>query len=235
MPNSNAILASLSAGDAAALQPHLKPLYLESKRILFDVGNTIDAVYFPTGGVVSLVVGLSTGEMVEGAMVGKDGVVGAAAALDSKIALTQAIVQLPGPAFVCDAATFKGVAMQSEKLLSLLFRHEQAVYAQAQQSTACMAAHDVLSRLCRWLMRARDLSGSDTLNFTQEFLAEMLGVRRTSVTVDAHSLQHAGLIKYSRGKIQIVDVDGLREGACECYETVKSQYAKLIGTGPEGV
>jgi CRP-like cAMP-binding protein len=235
MPNSNAILASLSAGDAAALQPHLKPLYLESKRILFDVGNTIDAVYFPTGAVVSLVVGLSTGEMVEGAMVGKDGVVGAAAALDSKVALTQAIIQLPGDAFMCEATIFKGVAMQSEKLLGLLFRHEQALYAQAQQSTACMAAHDVLSRLCRWLMRARDLSGSDTLNFTQEFLAEMLGVRRTSVTVDAHSLQHAGLIKYSRGKIQILDVDGLREGACECYETVRSQYAKLIGTGPEGI
>ena len=181
--------------------------------------------------MVSLVVGLSTGEMIEGAMVGKDGVVGAAAALDSKIALTQGIVQLPGDAFFCDAATFKGIAMQSERLLSLLFRHEQAVYAQAQQSTACMATHDVQARLCRWLLRARDLSGSDTLNFTQEFLAEMLGVRRTSVTVDAHTLQHAGLIKYSRGKIQIVNVDGLREGACECYETVRSQYTKLLGNG----
>jgi CRP-like cAMP-binding protein len=125
--------------------------------------------------------------------------------LDSKVALTQAIVQLAGPALVCDAATFKGVAMQSEKLMSLLFRHEQAVYAQAPQSTACMAAHDVQARLCRWLLRARDLSGSDTLNFTQEFLAEMLGVRRTSVAVDAHTLQNAGFIKYSRGKIQIVN------------------------------
>jgi CRP-like cAMP-binding protein len=169
-----------------------------------------------------VVVGLTTGEMVEGAMVGKDGVVGGAAALDSKIALTQAIVQLPGAALECDSATFKAIAVQSERLLSFLFRHEQAVYAQAQQSTACMATHDVLSRLCRWLLRARDLSGNDTLNFTQEFLAEMLGVRRTSVTIDAHSLQHAGLIKYSRGKIQIIDVEGLREGACECYETVRA-------------
>jgi CRP-like cAMP-binding protein len=229
MPNSNAILASLSPGDAGALQPHLKSVYLESKQILFDIGDTIDSVYFPAGGVVSLVVGLSTGQMVEGAMVGKDGVVGVAAALDSKIALTQAIVQLPGDAFVCDAATFKGIALQSERLLSLLFRHEQAVYAQAQQSTACMAVHDVQARLCRWLLRARDLSGSDTLNFTQEFLAEMLGVRRTSVTVDAHALQNAGFIKYSRGKIQILDVDGLHEGACECYQTVKFHYEQLMG------
>jgi CRP-like cAMP-binding protein len=229
MPNSNAILASLSAGDAASLQPHLKPAYFESKYILFSIGDCIEKVYFPAGAVVSLVVGLSSGETVEGAMVGKDGVVGAAAALDSKIALTQAIVQLPGNAFVCDAQTFKGVAMQSERLLGLLFRHEQAVYAQAQQSTACMATHDVQTRLCRWLLRARDLSGSDTLNFTQEFLAEMLGVRRTSVTIDAHALQNAGLIKYSRGKIHIINVEGLLEGACECYQAVKSHYEKLLG------
>ena len=183
MPQSNAIIAALPSSDAAALLPLLKNIHLESKTILFNPGDLIDSVYFPTSAVVSLVVGLSTGEMVEGAMVGKDGVVGVAAALDSKIALTQGIVQLPGEAFVCEATAFKGVAMQSERLLSLLFRHEQAVYAQAQQSTACMAAHDVRSWLCRWLLRARDLSGGDTLDFTQEFLAEMLGVRRTSQTL----------------------------------------------------
>jgi CRP-like cAMP-binding protein len=235
LPNSNAILESLSASDGSALRPHLKSVHLESKTVLFNIGDVIDSVYFPTGAVISLVVGLSSGEMIEGAMVGKDGVVGVAAALDSKIALTQAIVQLPGDAFVCDASAFKGVALQSQKLLSLVFRHEQAVYAQAQQSTACMASHDVRSRLCRWLLRARDLSGSDNLAFTQEFLAEMLGVRRTSVTFDAHALQNAGLIKYSRGKIQILDVDGLHEGACECYETVRSHYVKLLGSEPEAV
>ena len=229
MPNSNIILAALTAGDANALRPHLKPVYLESKTILFNPGDIIDKVWIPEGAVVSLVVGLTTGETIEGAMVGKDGIVGVAAALDSKLALTQAIVQLAGPALVCDAAVFKGVAMQSEKFLSLLFRHEQAVYAQAQQSTACMATHDVQARLCRWLLRARDLSGSDTLNFTQEFLAEMLGVRRTSVTVDAHALQNAGFIKYSRGRIQIISVEGLHEGACECYQTVRLHYEKLVG------
>src|ERR1700710_1784814 len=110
-----------------------------------------------------------------------------------------------------------------------LARTERAVYAQAQQSTACMATHDVQARLCRWLLRARDLSGSDTLNFTQEFLAEMLGVRRTSVTVDAHTLQNAGMIKYSRGKIQILDADGMQEAACEYYKAIKHHYAQLLG------
>ena len=92
-----------------------------------------------------------------------------------------------------------------------------------------MATHDIQARLCRWLLRARDLSGSDTLNFTQEFLAEMLGVRRTSVTIDAHALQNAGFIKYSRGKIHITSVEGLHEGTCECYHTVRSHYEQLLG------
>ena len=119
--------------------------------------------------------------------------------------------------------------MQSQSLLSLLIRHEQTVNAQSQQSAACIASHNTEARLCRWLLRSRDLSGSDTLLFTQEFLAEMLAVRRTSVTLIAHTLQHAGMIKYARGKIQIINLEGLQEAACECYETVKSYYRSLLG------
>jgi CRP-like cAMP-binding protein len=112
----------------------------------------------------------------------------------------------------------------------LLIRHEQTVYAQAQQSAACFATHHVQARLSRWLLRARDLSGSDNLQFTQEYLGEMLGVRRGSVTVVAHTLQAAGLIKYARGKIQILDVDALQDSACECYATVNRHYGSLFGS-----
>src|SRR3954463_7302278 len=143
--------------------------------------------------------------------------------------MSRAIVRLGGDAIVCEPANFKSVEMQSEQLISLVMRHEQTLFAQAQQSTACMANHDVESRLCRWMLRARDLSGSDELPFTQEFLAEMLGVRRTSVTTVAHTLQAAGMIKYSRGKIQVLDVEALKESACECYETVKENYRQLLG------
>jgi len=229
MSKSNLILDSLSPGDTAALHSHLKPVFLDQHRILFDAGQPIDAVYFPTGAIVSLVVGLSTGEMVEAAMVGRDGVVGAAAALDGKISLSRAIVQLGGNAFRCDVDALRGAALQSHTFLAILIRHEQTVYAQAQQSAACMATHDIEARLSRWLLRARDLASSDTLHFTQEFLAEMLGVRRSSVSVVAHSLQQAGMIKYARGKIQIVNVDGLQQTACECYDTIKCQYAALLG------
>jgi CRP-like cAMP-binding protein len=230
MLQSNAILASLSAGDASALRPHLKPAHLPQKTVLYEAGDTIKSIYFPTSAVISLVVTLESGEVTESAMVGKDGAIGVASALDGKIAMSRAIVQLSGDAFVCDPAAFKGVAMQSEQLISLVMRHEQTLFAQAQQSTACMANHDVEARLCRWMLRARDLSGSDDLPFTQEFLAEMLGVRRTSVTTVAHTLQGANIIKYARGKIRVLDVDGLKDAACECYETVKLQYRHLISS-----
>ena len=224
MSQPNAVLASLSAGDAAALQPHLRPVQLRQKTVLYEAGDIVKSVYFPTSAVISLVVTLTMGETTESAMVGNDGAIGMSSALDGRISMSQAIVQLAGDAMVCDHAAFRGAALQSETLISTVMRHEQTLFAQAQQSTACMANHEVEARLCRWLLRARDLSGSDDLPFTQEFLGEMLGVRRTSVTTVAHALQGAGIVEYSRGKIHIVDVERLKESACECYETVKEQY-----------
>jgi CRP-like cAMP-binding protein len=233
MPLSNSLLASLSPSDAAALQPHLKSVKLEQKQVLYETGDSVQTVYFPTSSVISIVATLSTGELTEVAMVGKDGVVGAASAMDGRTSLTRAVTQLSGNAFTCTADELASAAFQSQRLISTLFRHEQMVFAQAQQSVGCMAAHDVQARFCRWLLRARDLAGTDILPFTQEYLAEMLGVRRTSVSPVAHTFQQAGLIKYSRGRIEILDVEGLQDAACECYETVKSNYSLLIGPGPD--
>ena len=225
----NLLLDSLSASEAASIRPLLMPVHLKLKQVLFGAGTTTKAVYFPTGAVVSLVIGLTSGSTVEAAMVGRDGVVGASSALDGRISLSSAIVQLEGSSLMCEVGALRGTALQSHTLLSTLIRHEQTLFAQAQQSTACMANHELEERLCRWLLRGRDLCGSDTLNFTQEFIAEMLGVRRTSVTLAAKTLQEAGLIKYNRGQIQILDLEGLRESTCECYEAVKHHYALLIG------
>ena len=232
MLQSNAILASLSASDTASLRPHLRPVRLRQKTALYEAGDLIQSVYFPTSAVVSLVVTLATGETTEAAMIGNDGAVGMASALDGKIALSRAVVQLDGEAIICDSGAFRGAVLQSESLLAIVMRHEQALFAQAQQSTACMANHEVEARLCRWLLRARDLSGSDELPFTQEFLGDMLGVRRTSVTSVAHALQGAGIVQYSRGRIRIVDVERLKDSACECYETVKEQHRNLITPPP---
>lgn len=224
----NLILASLSESDATALRPHLRPVQLGHEDILFEAGGEVTDVYFPTGAIVSLVVGLSSGEIIEAAMVGKDGIVGAFAALGG-IAVNRGIVQQAGPALMCKVSALRSAVLQSQSLLTMLFRHEQAVYAQAAQSAACMAAHHMEARLCRWLLRARDLTGTNNLNFTQEFLAEMLGVERTSVTLHARTLQQAGMIKYSRGLIQITDVEGLQDTVCECYGAVKSYYQALLG------
>jgi len=206
--------------------------HLQQKTVLHNTGDTINKIYFPTTAVVSLVVAIESGEMTEAAMVGKDGAVGIASALDGKLAINRAIVQLGGDAIVCDQAAFRSAALQSESLITTVMRHEQTLFAQAQQSTACMAYHEVDARLCRWMLRTRDLLGSDQLPFTQDFLAEMLGVQRTSVNTVARTLQEAGLIKYRRGQIEIIDVEGLLEGACECYEVVKEQYSQLLGPAP---
>jgi CRP-like cAMP-binding protein len=225
----NLLLSSLASEEIEALRPHLKPVGLEQTKILYEAGDGITGVYFPFDAVVSLVVVLSTGESVEAAMVGRDGVVGASSALDGKLALNRAIVQIGGSGVVCDPETFKRLVLQYPAMLSLIISHEQTVYAQVQQSAACNITHDATERLCRWMLRARDLSDSDTLPFTQEFLAEMLGVRRTTVSPVAHTLQAAGMIQYRRGKIQIMDLEGLRESACECYATVRDRYEQLLG------
>jgi CRP-like cAMP-binding protein len=227
----NLLLNQLSQDDFNRLMPYLKTLPFEQHVVLFEAEQEIEHVYFPVSGVVSLVATLESGEMVEAAMVGSDGVVGASAALDGRVSLSRGVIQLSGEIMVCSVDGLKSAASLSPKLMSLIIRHEQTVYAQAQQSAACFASHTVEARLSRWLLRARDLSGGDTLHFTQEYLGQMLGVRRTSVTAVAHSLQAAGLIQYARGKIQIVDPEGLQKNACECYETVKRHYARLLGNG----
>jgi CRP-like cAMP-binding protein len=228
----NLLLASLSAADQKLLQPHLRPLQFQQRKVLFEAGHSVSAIYFPYDAVISLVVTLSEGEMIEAAMVGRDGVIGALAALDGKISVSRAVVQIPGSGVSCDVDAIRRAAMQSATLHSLLIRHEQVVYAQAQQTAGCNITHTIEERLARWLLRARDLSQSDTLPFTQEFLAEMLGVRRTSVSIVAHTLQQAGLLQYTRGRIQIADLDGLRQTACECYATVSKYYDTLLGLLP---
>lgn len=229
MPQSNQLLASLARAEATLLAPHLKHARLEQRAVLFDAGQAIERVYFPTSVVISLVVALSSGEMIESAMVGRDGIVGSAAALGSRISLSRGIAQIGGDAMVCEPQSLRRAALQSEELLGVLVRYEQALYGQAQQSVACIATHQVEARLCRWILRARDLlPETDTLPFTQEFLAEMLGVQRTSVSLAANMLQSAGMIKYARGKIRIVNLEGLQETACECYAANRAHYDALF-------
>lgn len=224
----NRLLQTLSAADFAIARPHLEVVELLRESLLVEAGEALSHVYFPHSGIVSTVVNLSQGQAVEVAMIGRDGIVGAAEALCDGISLTDAVVLCPGTASAMAVADLKAIAGQSAAWRHLLVRHEQALLAQAQQSAACNAAHSVEERLSRWLLRARDLWDGETLPMTQELLARMIGVQRNAVSIVAHELQRAGVISYSRGQIEIIDIEALRATACECYHAVHAKQAHLF-------
>jgi hypothetical protein len=225
----NRLLASLPPEILAALTPHLKTVELKFGDVVAETGGPVQQVYFPYSGVISLVVEMDVGMMIETAMVGNDGAANAASALDGKVSLNKGIVQVAGSAGVREVDQLRQLANDLEPLRGLLIRHEQVLFAQAQQSAGCNASHSVEARMCRWLLYMRDLAGeADLLLLTQDFLAQMLGVTRPSVSIVANTLQHAGLIKYSRGRIQVLNVPGLQEGTCECYATVKAHYDQML-------
>jgi CRP-like cAMP-binding protein len=196
--------------------------------VLFEVGDKIGHVYFPHSGVISLVVTLRSGETIETGMIGRDSLLGGSSALHNKISLTRSIVQIAGTASMLDVDHLRTLADTSIAFRSILVWHEQMMLVQAQQSAACNIIHTLEGRLARWLLRCRDLMGADDLELTQEFLSQMLGVRRSSVSLVSGTLQQAGLLRVRRGRVLIVDPAGLQEAACECYETVRSQSEQLL-------
>jgi CRP-like cAMP-binding protein len=229
IPNSpNRLLAGLPPSDFDLLRPHLQTLDLVQEVVLVRAGQPLTHVYFPHGGVISLVVSLTNGEVIEVAMVGHDSIFGASAALDGQISLTDAVVRLSGVASALEVGRLRAVADESIPFRTTLIRHEQALFAQTQQTAACNASHPVEARLARWLLRMHDLSGENTLPLTQDFLAQMIGVQRNSVSLVAHTLQQAGILKYNRGRIEIVDIERLASASCECYEAVRARYSRLL-------
>lgn len=225
----NRLLAALPAADFSLLAPDLKDMALDRGMVLRELGDPLQHVYFPHAGLISIVTVMPSGETVETATVGCEGAVGATAGLGSRLAFGRAIVQLPGTASRISSARFQAAAAQSSALRDLILRYNELLIAQTQQSAACNILHDVEARLCRWLLHSSDRSG-DMVPLTQEFLAEMLGVRRTTVTIVARILQSAGMIRYRRGHIQILNRGALEEGACECYEIIRQQMEEVLPT-----
>ncbi|MCK1389627.1 Crp/Fnr family transcriptional regulator [Bradyrhizobium sp. 1] len=226
---SNQLLRMLDAADLDLLRPHLATVEMVRESVLGEAGTPLRYVYFPHGGTVSITVGLSEGQMIEVAMLGRDSVVGGGAALADGFALADAIVLFPGTASMLEIAAFRAVAAASISFRSLMIRHEQVLLAHAQQSLLCNTLHPVEARLARWLLRARDLSDSDILPLTQEALAEMMGVRRNAISLVAHALQRGGIIHYTRGQIEIVDLPALQATSCDCYAAVKTHHAAILG------
>jgi CRP-like cAMP-binding protein len=226
--NENQLLAMLPAQEFDELRPHLHVVPLISRQVLGDFHSHVRNVYFPVSGVISFVVPLKDGEMVESGMVGRDGVVGAGPALNKSVLFSQAIVQVPGKALAINPERLREVAGRRPVVQSVLLRHEQFLLAQVHQSVACNAMHNVEQRMCRWILRMYDLAGRD-VPVTHEFLAQMIGVGRPRVSIVASTLQRFGLIDCKRGCIHIRDFDGLRRTSCECHQAVRAHYQAAFG------
>jgi CRP-like cAMP-binding protein len=224
----NGFLSSLPADDFELIRPSLRTVDLAPELVLVEVDETINRAYLPHRGVISLVIKLARGEQVQIAMIGRDSIFGTFAALGDPTALNSAVVLVPGVASMIEVNRLRAAADQSATFRAALVRHGLAIYAQIQQTAGCNASHTVESRLARCLLQTHDLSGSDKLVLTQESMAQMIGARRNSVSLVANTLQQAKYIHYSRGHIEITNLDGLGKTSCECYATVKAHYDRLV-------
>ncbi|MGA7986699.1 MAG: Crp/Fnr family transcriptional regulator [Burkholderiales bacterium] len=223
----NRLLAALPAADLERLLPKLEPASLKLGSALYESGSTQGFVYFPTDSIVSLLYVMEDGSSAEIAVVGNEGVVGLALFMGGETTPSRAVVQSAGNAFRLGASVLKAEFGRGGELQHLLLRYTQALITQMAQTAVCNRHHSVEQQLCRWLLLSLDRLPANELTMTQELIANMLGVRREGVTEAAGKLQDAGMIRYSRGKITLLDRPKLEARACECYAVVKREYDRL--------
>lgn len=222
----NRILAALPQSELRRISDDLEPVNLPHGKIIYEVDQAIDYVYFPFGSLISLVTLMEDGKIVEVGLVGRDGMSGLVALMGQKTSPDRAIVQIPDGGVRVKLGVIRKEFERGGTLQSLLLRYAYKLMRQVSQTAACNATHNAEERLSRWLLMCHDRIESDDLNLTQEFIAEMLGTRRATVNIAATNLQSAGLIRYNRGRIRITDRKRLLAFSCECYETLN----KAIGS-----
>jgi CRP-like cAMP-binding protein len=223
----NFLLNLLEPAVLDQIAPHLSVIHLPSEQVLAETHQRIEKVYFPHSGIISCVVELAGGGAIETGMIGKDGSFGASQALDDKVSLNHVVTQVGGASSLMSSDRVREQADRLPAFRAVLIKYDQFFLAQVQQNVACNAVHNVQARTCKWLLRMYELAGAD-LPITQEFLAQMMGVRRTSVTAVAGELQKAGMISYNRGHLHIVNVEQIRQWACECDADVRSHYRRIF-------
>ena len=230
VPGENRLLAALPTKEYERLKPLLKPVSLGLKESVYKADEPINFVYFPLVGVISLVITMQDKGTIEVGTIGNEGFVGTPVFLGADKSPTTAFCQVPGDALRMAADDFRREVGKAGPFQDMIRRYTQAVMNQISQTVACNHLHSVQERMCRWLLMTHDRAGGDEFPLTQEFLAQMLGVRRPSVTVVAGILQQAGLIQYHRGRITILKREELEEGACECYAVVQREFDRLLGS-----
>lgn len=227
----NQLLGALPDEEYQRLIPYLELVSLKRDQVMYELEEFIEYVYFPTQALVSLIAIMENGAVVEVGVIGTEGMVGLPVCWGGNTTTNQAIVQVPGNALRLKAEYLKNEFDRGGKLQYFLLRYMQALFTHTSHSVACNRLHTIEQRLARWLLTVQDRVKSDELPLTQEFLSYMLGTRRSGVTEAASSLSQVGIIRYSRGKIQILDRNALEATSCECYQVVKKEFARLLGTG----
>lgn len=219
----NRMLAALPREIFDLMGSDLKQMSFAQGQGIYEPGDEMDHIYFPQSGMISLLVVAEDGGAIETATIGREGAVGLHSAGGKRLSFTRATTQIPGKFSVIRAAAFAQIAQSNSQVRDLIARYTEVLWAEAQQGAACNAVHDAPARLSRWLLQCADRAASDHLPLTQELIAQMLGVRRTTVTLLAQQLQRQGLIRYARGHIKILDREGLERDACECYAIIKHE------------
>jgi len=223
-PRSRLLLA-LPARNLKRLMPELEHIRCHREQILMDADSSLDHVYFPDSGVISVLAVYADGNIIEMATIGREGCTGVQAAFGAKISSVQLLVQIPGSAAKMSRAAFTRVMQTMPAFRNLMYAYVQAFLEQVMVSVACNGAHSLKERLARWLLMMRDRSDDDALPITQNLLAEMLGVQRPTITNAAGDLERAGLIERGRQQVTILDRQGLIEASCECYKLVRARVA----------
>jgi CRP-like cAMP-binding protein len=227
-PRQNHLLAALPAAESGRLYPHLDLVPLPLGEVLYESGDLLQHVYFPTDSIVSLLYVMADGSSAEIAVVGNEGIIGIALFMGGETMPNRAVVQSAGHAYKLKGQVLKEEFNRAGELQHLLLRYTQALLTQMSQTAVCNRHHSVDQQLCRWLLLSLDRLPSNELGMTQELIANMLGVRREGVTEAAGKLQSTGLIHYSRGHITVLDRPRLEARACECYQVVKTEFDRLL-------
>jgi CRP-like cAMP-binding protein len=228
-PTGNQLLDRLPRGDFERLIPHLQPIALEFRKVLYELHSSVEVVYFPIQGVLSAITTMSDGSAIEVATIGNEGMMGLPSFVEANTSPNRVLVQLPGHGLRMRASSLMDELDLKGPLHQLLVNYETAFIFYISQSVACNGLHPVQKRCCRWLLMTHDRMNSDTFPLTHEFLGIMLGVRRASVSEVLGPLSEAGLIHSGRGEIAILDRKGLESVSCECYRTVTSEFGRLLG------
>jgi CRP-like cAMP-binding protein len=223
----NFLLSALAAEDREALLPAMEEVSLVTGQVLFEEGARVDTLYFPGSACLSVVTAMKDGKSVETATIGRESATGLLDAMADRPTRSRIFAQVPGSAIKLSAQVFRARAGESEALLRLVFLHIRASAIQAEQGVACNITHEVPGRLARWLLMTQDRVGASSFSLTQEYMAVMTGVQRSTVSVMAGELKKAGVINYSRGHVTIRDRAALERHACECYEIVGEEFRSL--------